>query len=195
MKLHEEIVKAHSVKRWSGTYLLGHRRSISEHLSEVAIVCLYMINQLEDEHDIKLHKGARFDILHLALTHDLPEVYTSDIPYTAKRKHPEIKKCLTAIEEDYKLSNGIPIEFDDLIEFFVKVADIIVVAVELIDEINYSNKAVSYDNIVAMAKANYDKYKYLLERPEDERVADFLLDKLDKLIKMEEGNYEGIQRL
>ena len=46
-----------------------------------------------------------------------------------------------------------------------------------------------------MAKANYDKYKYLLERPEDERVADFLLDKLDKLVKMEEGNYEGIQRL
>lgn len=65
--------------------------SVAEHLAFVTLIVL------------DLHGYYKFNLetaMKMAITHDLPEIHISDVPYTIKARFPDIKKALKEAEDD-----------------------------------------------------------------------------------------------
>ena len=142
MKTLIELVKgSHHVHRWAGQEVNGHRRSISEHHAEVFIWVKEILENcpITKDYFLTSHPTVTMELYNHAMLHDIPEVFTGDIPYTTKLHYPEIKATLNQveakIEKQYKLLPATNLTDKDkmVISFVVKVADMFVVYDEFVD--------------------------------------------------------------
>lgn len=91
MKPHhlETFRAAGAVKRYHIVRTLRHQ-SVAEHSWNVALL-VYMI-----------YPQARPKLIKAALTHDVAEITTGDVPATAKWKEPKIKELLDIVEAEFR---------------------------------------------------------------------------------------------
>lgn len=112
------------VGRWSTTPAIS-RQSIADHSFYVALYTDHMCDML------RLPDGIRYDALHWALIHDMPETVTSDIPGPVKRTITNVMN-LNSVEgtifQELEYPNSAPL-FDQSRK--------IVKAANLIDEVFY----------------------------------------------------------
>ena len=83
----------------------------------------------------------------MAIAHDFPEAFTSDIPHDCKQSHPELRDILYEIETDF-LHDEMP-ELVDIYNELNNENSISVLLVELCDAISvlqYSNREISLGN-------------------------------------------------
>ena len=90
-----EIRRGHNVKRFHTTERI-REESVGHHSAGVCAILL------------RLDSNVRREVLVYALMHDVPEYYTGDVPYTAKRDSPELKEELEDMETAYVNNYDIP---------------------------------------------------------------------------------------
>ena len=165
MKSLIELVKgSHHVHRWAGQTVSGHRRSISEHHAEVYVWTKEILDQcpILMEYFNSSKPIVMMELFNHAMFHDIPEVFTGDIPYTTKLQFPEIKEILSRvekeIEEKYNLTmKSLSDSERAVVQFVVKTADMLVVYDEFIDYKDPNGVSVM-DN---MSKNVFKKFKQL----------------------------------
>lgn len=148
---------AHHVKRWSGTNIIGHRRSISEHSFEVALISNKLLDgffsyltekNLDESAAVRFIRLLRGETLEYALSHDLAEVFTNDVSYVAKAKSQPLKDALEELEVEFLRKLELPTSEDVSLvsRIIVKTADIIVVAIEIQEQLDINNGSKFKDN-------------------------------------------------
>lgn len=153
LSISELFTKSQHVHRFVGHEYIGKRSSIAEHTLEVV---LYAIKLANAAHRIDGHFCVDIgQVVTLASVHDLPEVFTGDIPYPIKRDNPVLKnvlkdaeasmmgdilKCLS-VREDKLSSNSV------INEGVVKLADTLAVSREILSQIILCNPDISEDYI------------------------------------------------
>lgn len=142
------------VKRFNGQRIVGERMSIAEHQYEVALYGSMFFQDHEVKKALNEFLGhsdsysslnaLELEVMKHCLVHDIPEVYTSDIPYPIKAKSPKLKEALDEVEEIivdsfpsslkalYKVSDPMTLSI-------LKILDIIAVVREINDEHKYGN--------------------------------------------------------
>jgi len=105
-----------NIKRWL-LYDTHNKQTVASHSFYVAL----LTKDICEEYG--LSQEDTLEAIIYALYHDAPEAVTGDVPYSAKRKHPEIEKALRKAEDTiYKELN---IERRDEIKAIVKLADVL----------------------------------------------------------------------
>lgn len=152
-----------NVFRFAGKHVVGKRSSIAEHSFEVVYYTSLIVKQAN------LSPTLGMECLEYAMVHDIPEVFTGDVPYTAKAQFPELKVALDKVE-NAMVSSLIP-EYKMLIDnmmdevkFICKLADAIAVTREISTEISLNNPAFGIrevQNCVDIFNNTFSKYKDL----------------------------------
>lgn len=104
--------------------------TIAHHSANVAMIATVLAGEI------------RPAMLMYALTHDVGEVYTGDVPYPFKKQHPALKAYLDNAEELYKINNGLnfPCDLEDY--EIVKAADMLDLVLKCVDEMQMGNQTV-----------------------------------------------------
>ena len=116
-----------------------------ENIAEHSFFVAY--NILKIGYDYKLPKEAINEAVAMAIVHDYPEVFTSDIPHDCKQSHPELRDILSKVEHDF-----IEKQMPELLDRYDKLNDeysLSTILVELGDAISvlqYSNREISLGN-------------------------------------------------
>lgn len=116
-----------------------------ENIAEHSFFVAY--NILKIGYDYKLPKEVVNEAVAMAIVHDYPEVFTSDIPHDCKQSHPELRDILSKVEHDF-----IEKQMPELLDRYDKLNDkysISTILVELGDAISvlqYSNREISLGN-------------------------------------------------
>lgn len=152
--------KANMVSRFAGTHMINHRSSISEHSFEVAYYALLLTEKWS--HEISFLGTLKSEILEYAILHDVPEIYTGDLPYPVKKAHPEAKELFNKIEVQFMeetLPQFTKKQYHPFTKFIVKYCDTLAVAREIIEEIDINNKEFIgfYHNINTIFTTLYDR--------------------------------------
>ena len=169
MKTLIELVKgSHHVHRWAGQTVNGHRRSISEHHAEVYVWTKEILESCSSVWNYfnSLSPSITIELFNHAMFHDIPEVFTGDIPYTTKLMFPEIKETLNEvekkIEQEYNLGmDRIDSSCREVIKLVVKTADMLVVYNEFVDYQDSNGISV----MANMSKNVFDKFKACKDIP------------------------------
>lgn len=126
--------------------------SVAEHSYYVALYTEFICKEL------KLCNATRLVAIQYALLHDIPEIYTSDIPHPIKSRSPELRTILQGIEYDIlrdhfteylPLIQGIDQEESfELIRVIVETADVLSVIQYTKQEITLGNQTMQeiYDS-------------------------------------------------
>ena len=139
--------KANSVYRWAGQHLFNKRASIGEHSYEVTLCSMFLLDSIVHLIQMEIDDGVlqphaqltlRLDVLEHGLFHDIPEVFTGDIPYPVKAEYPELKEKLSEIEADFMQAHlpEMVKERNPIALLIVKLADVVAVRREIEDELN-----------------------------------------------------------
>lgn len=83
--------------RWPGRHVI-HRQNIAEHHAVVTQLVLLIL----DNYDVP--EEYHLPALRRAVTHDLAEAWTNDIPYVIKRDYPDFAKAYDKVEADIEAS-------------------------------------------------------------------------------------------
>lgn len=169
---------SHHVKRWQGQNVNGYRRSISEHHAEVFSWVFLMVQTDENLRDYLDSQGLSGTVYEHAMTHDISEVITGDIPYPAKKEFPSLKRALkeveSMIEEKLSLPNLDSMEFNfwqnQVVKLVVKVADMLVVANEFKeyeDEEGASVMSIMEENVFSSFAPDTLLKDYELDKDDD----------------------------
>lgn len=116
-----------------------------ENIAEHSFFVAY--NILKIGYDYKLPKEVVNEAVAMAIVHDYPEVFTSDIPHDCKQSHPELRDILSKVEHDF-----IEKQMPELLDRYDKLNDkysLSTILVELGDAISvlqYSNREISLGN-------------------------------------------------
>lgn len=115
--------------------------SIAEHSFFVAY------NILKIGYDYKLPANIINEAVSMAIAHDFPEVFTSDLPHDCKKRHPKLKEILSEIEIEF-INSEMP-ELATQYEALTKNNSLSSLLVELADAISvlqYCNREISLGN-------------------------------------------------
>lgn len=162
-----KLTKAsHHVDRWSGIDVRAHRRSLSQHHAEVVAISLDIID-FYGRQGIVFRDDLKFEIVQYAASHDLPEVVTGDVKYVVKRENPDLVKALGVIEDKVLADLGVS-EVSDITKFIVKLADLLAVEHEIVEELNlrgYKDKTpdgeFDWANVAKIQETTFKKYQML----------------------------------
>lgn len=142
----------------------SHDETVAEHSYYVALYTMQICDELE------LSSEQKAKAMSIALIHDLPEIYTSDLPSDIKRDNPKLVEALEKVELDAinkHLSEYISLykeleahKYDKLIPMIVKLADIISVYQYTNHEISIGNTNMDSINDDSVARY-YDQTKLL----------------------------------
>ena len=126
--------------RFAGEEIRGHRMTIAEHHYEVAMYAMEITNAVYPD-GISVDDDLMTRVLHYALTHDLPEVFTNDISSVVKYSIPGLKATMDKAEEQIVdtfmppvVQSGFSHGKSVIVSLIVKTADVLAVTRELIDE-------------------------------------------------------------
>lgn len=143
MNKYELPNKSKHVYRWAGQHLIGKRSSIAEHSYEVSMYVLFIVKELQPFlSSYNEFSRLRSEALECALLHDIPEVFTGDVPLPVKREFPLLKDMLKGIEKSFMLEI-LPEFYVDYTEeclLVVKAADTMAVFKEISEELLYNNR-------------------------------------------------------
>lgn len=173
-RLYDSIKRLHHVQRWNGRRIISHRRSVSEHTLEVISVAQCLMDDYENTgiligENPYLTSEMKLNVLEYALVHDISEAIIGDVPYVVKVAFPELKSTLDKVEDSLVLDLGINSDrWLDISKFTVKVADNIVVGVEILEEIQAGNPSKEFDmrnyyNIADSIREKFSKYDIELD--------------------------------
>jgi 5'-deoxynucleotidase YfbR-like HD superfamily hydrolase len=95
MKNFQTLYDSGAVVRWHTWPTIKEQRN-SEHQWGVALIVAQIA-------------PGRSDLLLPALTHDLAEVSTGDVPYHVKKANPELKEMLDELEDEFNAKHGLPL--------------------------------------------------------------------------------------
>jgi 5'-deoxynucleotidase YfbR-like HD superfamily hydrolase len=101
--------------------------TVGHHSANVAMLCHV------------LHPDASKELILAALTHDLVEQHTGDIPATAKWEHPTLAMCLAAIED---VRTEYEFELTDIERRVMKQADMLDLCYKCMEEMSMGNMTV-----------------------------------------------------
>lgn len=141
----------------------SNNESVAEHSYYVVLFSSMICNELD------LDDTTTLEVLKYAMSHDLPEIYTSDVPHPVKARSPELAELLKSMEllvmnehmpefaEIYK--NGVN-RTSEVVSTIVDLADILSV-------IQYANSQVKlgnsyFEDVIDTTVGRYDKYKLQL---------------------------------
>lgn len=116
-----------------------------ENIAEHSFFVAY--NILKIGYDYKLSREVVNEAVAMAIVHDYPEVFTSDIPHDCKQSHPELRDILSKVERDF-----IEKQMPELLDRYDKLSNeysLSTILVELGDAISvlqYSNREISLGN-------------------------------------------------
>lgn len=132
-------VCTNNVSRFAGKQVLAHRSTISEHSFEVTYYATLIANKLRSLEVIG--NTTAIDIIEYSLVHDIPEIFTGDVPYTAKARFPELKETLNKVEEEIwrEVLPTFKTPPTNEAKFICKIADAIAVSREIITEHSMGN--------------------------------------------------------
>lgn len=159
----EEILKEYTLdkmNRYNHRHRI-HNESVASHSFFVSLFCLKIFSK------INLPKVMERTILIKAILHDVPEVYTSDIPHDVKKSFPAIKQELEKIENIYYESNwnNYMEEIQDnhkLIFYIIKLADCYSVQQYCLNEIRLGNNSKDIQSIHEDSIQRSKNYIYLI---------------------------------
>ena len=135
--------------------------TVAAHSFYVAANVIKICNKFNVEPDVK------YAALEMAVTHDIPEIFTGDIGYITKRDNPELAKALE-VTELKQLKENMPeyyIAFKDYVEGLKQndVASVIVKLADVISVLQYSNSEMELGNSsLQMANINIDAQQRVL---------------------------------
>lgn len=132
-------VCTNNVSRFAGKQVLAHRSTISEHSFEVTYYATLIANRLRSIEVIG--NTTAIDIIEYSLVHDIPEIFTGDVPYTAKARFPELKETLNKVEEEIwrEVLPTFKTPPTNEAKFICKIADAIAVSREIVTEHSMGN--------------------------------------------------------
>lgn len=107
-----EIRDASKVRRYHTKRIVGEHQTLADHQYGVAIICNFLCNG-----------KASANLLMKALTHDLSELYTGDIPAIIKRRNSVIGEELRSMESEIERSMGLNFNITSEEEIILKIAD------------------------------------------------------------------------
>ena len=116
-----------------------------ENIAEHSFFVAY--NILKIGYDYELPREVINEAVAMAIVHDYPEVFTSDIPHDCKQSHPELRDILSKVERDF-----IEKQMPELLDRYDKLSNeysLTALLVELGDAISvlqYSNREISLGN-------------------------------------------------
>ena len=119
-----------------------HNEDLAQHSFMVAFNILkigYNYPQIPKD---KIYKACS-----MAIVHDTPEIFTSDIPHDCKQKHPELRDLLSNIEHEF-VDSETP-ELKELFDEYSKGESLATLLVELGDAISvlqYVNREIVHGN-------------------------------------------------
>lgn len=153
-----------AMKRYNNIHHL-HEESVATHLAYTTLFVL------------QLHNYYIFDLeeaMKMAITHDLPEVYTSDVPHNVKVNHPEIADALHSAEiTAWKALDGYFPWCDVLnhdFEFQTTIEAIICNIADVMSVVMYTDIELAMGNslMVTVRESAYQRMYNLLDKiPED----------------------------
>lgn len=171
------VRKSCLVQRFAGEEIYGHRMTIAEHHFEVVTYVIYILDALNAKEETSVSDATFNSTVRLALVHDLPEIYTGDIPTPAKYALPRFKEILNELEElviGKVLPDHISNQFDcvdedieSITNIIVKCGDIIAVTREIIDEQKHGNYINSDLNFVNDALTRLEEKFKIIESDDD----------------------------
>lgn len=157
------IFNLNAIKRYN-TMFSNLNETVAAHSFNVAIITLKLHELYKSDYKLNLNK-----MLKMALIHDVGELETGDIVYSTKKNHPEVKKILDEIEQEYILKllgknyKSTIKEFEERKTseaILVKIADIISSHIYGLQEVKSGNK--EFKIVVKRSKASLNKlYKQL----------------------------------
>jgi putative hydrolase of HD superfamily len=115
-----------------------------ENIAEHSFFVAY--NILKIGYDYKLSNEVINEAVTMAIVHDYPEVFTSDIPHDCKEAHPPLKAMLLGIEHKF-LEEQMPellSRYEKLKEY--SLASLLVELGDAISVLQYSNREISLGN-------------------------------------------------
>lgn len=108
--------------------LRTHRvQTVADHSHGVAMIIL------------AIYPEAQAELLKAALTHDLPEIVTGDIPATAKWAHPELGRIENEISAKFRSENGIQCILSSTETDILKWADMMELVLWCIEDVQMGN--------------------------------------------------------
>lgn len=162
-----DILKMSALNRYN-----NRDRITQENIAEHSFYVAFAVMKLSEMFEIK--RETKLKALQMAILHDIPEIYTSDIPYPIKQKSPVLKKELEKLELEFmseaypqffKLFTDFTISEDSDEALLVKVADAISVLQYAQKEINLGNKTEEMMEIYTLTNIRInDGIKSLEER-------------------------------
>ena len=116
-----------------------------ENIAEHSFFVAY--NILKIGYDYKLPKEVVNEAVAMAIVHDYPEVFTSDIPHDCKQSHPELRDILSKVEQDF-IEKQMPELLDryDKLSNEYSLSTILVEFGDAISVLQYSNREISLGN-------------------------------------------------
>lgn len=140
-----------------------HSENVAEHSEFVALFCTEILSKLD------LPPEMERDVMILAVMHDIPEIYTSDVPYPVKCAYPEIETVLREAEKDYIVKNYK--KFSDillnphlLVKAIMKLADVYSVLQYCLIEQQLGNKTDDNNDILQDTRKRLDRQLKLVNK-------------------------------
>lgn len=135
--------KTSSVSRWGGKHML-YPSNVLEHTARVQYITHLLLNEYSKT-NILDYKIA-YEAMSYASEHDVLEALTNDIPYSIKKKYPQLKEALLVVETQEAINYNL-ISPSEISEIIVKLADTIDVMYEAKRELLFGNSQKEFVNI------------------------------------------------
>jgi 5'-deoxynucleotidase YfbR-like HD superfamily hydrolase len=103
---------------------------VAAHSANVAMIAAFLADTVTPQ------------MLLAALTHDIGEAYTGDVPYPFKHQHPAVKEYLDAAETRFRLENQLNFPVTEGEQQVLKAADMLDLVLKCIDEMEMGNQTV-----------------------------------------------------
>lgn len=123
------------VRRYHTIQTIGHQ-TVAEHSFHVAMILLELTNG-----------QASAELLKAALYHDLPEVFTGDIPATAKWASPPLVQSLKLLEDVFDNDYNLVVNLSEDDKKLLKFADMAELVMYSLDQLRLGNR-----NMISIAE-------------------------------------------
>lgn len=145
-----------------------------ENLAEHHYFTALSTMQIIDYYKSYISKFEELNAIRCALIHDLPELFTNDIPSPTKSENPQLKNLLDNIEKDFMYNNFREFYLDyifliesekdeDVVGLLVKLGDIASLLRYLARELDLGNKNIHIEEMYENTKERFLLYQNKLE--------------------------------
>ena len=149
------LYNAARTKRWH-THDMLKEQNLADHQWGVALIVMTIM-------------PGRYNLLKAALTHDLGEAVTGDVPYTGKKMYPEIKRLTEQAEYEFAVRYGTATSLTAEDAAILAWADMLEAYLHAKREVSLGNTTMKYvvdkalEALISMGSPNKIAYELLKE--------------------------------